>query len=249
MLHELWTSACQLILPAQCAACSSAAPPDRRVPLCEPCSNLLAELMAKPVCPRCGRTTGPYAFDDSGCARCRTHRLLFEAAVRVGPYDEPLRDLIFGCKYERRPELGHVLARLLAERLALAPWADLVDVIVPVPLYWTRTLRRGFNQADLVARDLAAACGKRAVRGLLRVRPTPPQARLDAAGRAANVKGAFDLRPGATDLAGKSVLLVDDVMTSGSTVAECARALKRAKVAAIFVAVVATADYDDITKW
>jgi ComF family protein len=249
MFRELWTSAQQLLLPAHCAACSSAAPPDRRVPLCEPCSQALADLIATPACPRCGRTTGPYAFDESGCARCRPHRLRFEAAVRVGPYNDPLRRLIFQCKYQHREEVGHVLARLLAERLALAPWHDLIDVIVPVPLHWSRTLRRGFNQAELVSRDLARTGGSRAARRLRRVRSTPPQAKLNAQERARNVRGAFDLRRDATDLAGKRVLLVDDVMTSGSTVAECALMLRKAKVAAVFVAVVATADYDDVTKW
>jgi ComF family protein len=250
MIWRLWLSARQLLLPAHCAACGAPAPPELRTPVCGLCGEALAALIARDFCPRCGRTTGPHAHDADGCANCRGQAVPYDAVVRVGPYEEPLRRLILRYKYERRVEMAHVLGRLLAERLALAPWADLVDLIVPVPLHWTRLVRRGVNQSDMMARELTAAGGRRvAGRRLLRVRPTPHQTRLSAADRAKNVRGAFDVRRRAADLAGRRILLVDDVMTSGATVSECARTLKEAGAAAVFVAVLATADHHDPASW
>jgi ComF family protein len=153
-------------------------------------------------------------------------------------------------------ELGTIMGRWLAERLAAAPWADLVQVIVPVPLHWRRRFSRGFNQAEGLARELAASdlpageAGRRvSARRLLRVRSTPHQRLLAAGQRRQNVRGAFRVRDGAADLEGRNVLLVDDVMTSGTTIAECTRVLKKAGAQAVYVAVVATADYDDPGSW
>jgi len=168
----------------------------------------------------------------------------------VGPYEEPLRSLILRYKYERRAELAPMLGRLLAERLAAAPWRERVDLVVPVPLHWTRRIRRGFNQAARLAAELTGACGRRvAGRRLLRVRPTPHQTRLPAGERGRNVRGAFAVRRRAADLKGRAVLLVDDVLTSGATAGECARTLKKAGAAEVYLAIVAAASHDEPGPW
>ncbi|HUU30789.1 MAG TPA: ComF family protein [Phycisphaerae bacterium] len=250
MLRPLWVSLRQLVLPAHCAACGSPAPPDRLLPLCEPCGRRLARLLEAKYCGRCGRGAGPYAYDTGGCAACRDRSHPYDAVVRVGPYEEPLRSLILRYKYGRRVELAPLLGRFLAERFALAPWADRVEMVVPVPLHWTRQMRRGFNQAEAVARALVGAAGPRLVgKRLLRVRPTPHQTRLPLSRRAANVHGAFEVRGRHAGLEGKRVLLVDDVMTSGSTLAECARTLRRGGAAAVYAAVVAVAGADESGLW
>ena len=113
------------------------------------------------------------------------------------------------------------------------------DVVIPVPLHWTRRWRRGFNQSELLAQALAARLGVKCPRGwLFRARPTPPQTRQTPPQRRENVRGAFRVRA-ETELRGKTVLLVDDVMTTGSTVHEAARALRTAQPARIAVAVLA----------
>jgi ComF family protein len=256
MLRTLAVSLRQLVLPAHCAACGRPSDPLARLPLCDGCGRAMARLMEMPHCPRCGRGAGPYTFDLGGCAACRKESLRYDAVVRVGSYQEPLRSLILRYKYQRRMELGTIMGRWLAERLAAAPWADLVQVIVPVPLHWSRRFSRGFNQAEGLARELATSdlpaggTGRRvAARRMLRVRPTPHQTRLSAKDRAENVRGAFQVRGRSGDVRGKHILLVDDVITSGSTAGECARTLRRAGAAAVYVAVAAVAGHDEAGPW
>ena len=250
MLRPLWTSLAQLILPAHCAACGGRAPPEGRAPLCEACAAALAELLARPCCPLCGRNAGPYTTGADGCLFCRNFPVKFDAAARIGPYEEPLRSLILRFKRHGRVEIAPFLGRLLAERVALAPWADRIEVLVPVPLHWVRRAGRGFNQADLLARELCRAMDPRPAWGRLRrTRPTPHQTVLPSSQRRRNVRGAFAAAWGGPDFKGKAVLLVDDVMTSGTTIAECTRVLRDAGAAGVYVAVVATADYDDPGPW
>jgi len=211
----------------------------------------MADLLAATYCPACGRHAGPHTAGPDGCVFCRRYPVPFDAAVRAGAYEGPLKTLILRCKYGPRASLATVLGRLLAERLALAGWTDRVERIVPVPLHWSRRVRRGFNQAVGVARELVRAVpgpGRVDRWTLGRTRPTAHQTGVSAARRRRNVRGAFRVRRGA-DLEGRTVLLVDDVMTSGATAAECTRVLKRAGAAQVYVAVAATADFDDPGPW
>jgi len=211
----------------------------------------MARLIAAPYCPLCGRHAGPHTAGPDGCLFCRQYPVRFDAAVRLGPYEGPLKDLILRCKYGRQEFTAQVLGRLLAERLALAPWGDLVDLVVPVPLHWGRRISRGFNQALVLAQEVARAvpgAGAKVVQRLRRVRPTPHQSSLPSGRRHRNVRGAFAVRH-AAGVKGRHVLLVDDVMTSGTTVAECTRVLQGAGARAVYVAVAATADYDEPGRW
>jgi len=250
MLRPLWISLKQLLLPAHCAACGAASPADGRAPLCGACARGLAELIEVPHCPLCGRNAGPYTSGPDGCLFCRNYPVDFDAAVRVGPYEDPLRSLILRCKRDRRLEIAPFIGRLLAERVAMAEWADRVDVMVPVPLHWQRRMARGFNQSELLVRQLRRAAGRKvAIKRLRRTRATLHQMNLPAAQRRRNVRGAF--APGwlGADFRGKGVLVVDDVMTSGTTIGECVRLVQRGGAREVFVAVVATADYDDPGPW
>jgi ComF family protein len=148
--------------------------------------------------------------------------------LSVGPYQGSLRALVHELKYRGRERV----ATRLAELLLAAPRAPEVlasgAVLVPVPLHPRRKRERGFNQAELLARRLARHTGLRLVPGaLVRRTDTPPQTGLSAAARRSNLAGAFAVRRRA-QVAGRVVVLVDDVLTTGATVRACARALREA---------------------
>lgn len=160
----------------------------------------------------------------------------WDYARAAGPYVEPLRTALSQFKFARRRALARPLGDLLVEQCG--PWLPAqVDALVPVPLDRGRERERGFNQAALLAERLGSAL-RRPVRPrwLERVRPTPPQSALSAAARRDNVRGAFRAARAA---AGRHVLVVDDVLTTGATVAECARALRAAGARTVGVVTVA----------
>ena len=144
----------------------------------------------------------------------------------MGPYEGTLRAVVHALKYDRRP----TIARHLAARMHEAGGEVLsgADLVVAVPLHRSREWARGFNQA----RELARHLGLPAVEALVRTRRTPPQAELPAARRHANVRGAFEWRPG-VPVKGLTIVLVDDVSTTGATLNACARPLLDAGAAEV----------------
>lgn len=157
-------------------------------------------------------------------------------------YEPPLRAVVRQLKFGGLSYLGHHIAHLLAaeERPAL----ERADRIVPVPLHWRRRLRRGYNQAEEIARPLGRHLGRPVTCSLIRVRSTRPQASLDRASRLVNLDGAF--APGRrADLAARRILLVDDVVTTGRTLTAAAAELKRAGAEQVIAAVLARAVPDD----
>lgn len=149
-------------------------------------------------------------------------------------YLPPLTGVVRALKFGRAEHLGDDLARLLVGRCAA--WVERLDVVAPVPLAWTRRLARGYNQAEAIARPLAAALGL-PYRELLRRRPRPRQALLSRDERRRNLRGAFTARPGLGP--GTRVLLVDDVMTTGATLTAATAVLGRAGAGRVLVAVIA----------
>jgi ComF family protein len=153
-------------------------------------------------------------------------------------YDEASRKLILGFKHGDRLHLAPAFGQWL--KRAGAELAD-ADFAIPVPLHWTRLFARRYNQAAELARALAAAGGPpMAPDWLERRRRTPPQGRGSPSARRRNVAGAFALKPGKS-VAGLKLLLIDDVLTTGATVSECARVLKRAGAARVDVLTLARA--------
>jgi ComF family protein len=184
-----------------------------------------------------------FPLDSEGrCALCRGGLRGFDAAYCYGAYEGCLRELIHLYKYGRIKTLAGPLGDLLA---AAMPRDERFDAVTPAPLHWFRRWQRGFNQADLLARDIARRTGIPLVRALRRIRPTSAQAGLSNTRRRRNVAGAFACRRGAAwvrGIEGKRILLVDDVMTTGSTAAACALALKRAGASRVALLTVARVD-------
>lgn len=196
------------------------------------------------MCPICGLPFRGQARDHS-CPVCRGRRRRFDRAracllYERGQVDDagPLARVLHDYKYQRDVTLAPLLADFLIQSCPLIVDHDL---IVPVPLHRDRLRWRGFNQSHLLARRLGQHFNVRVDPFLLtRARPTPPQVGLDEADRRRNVAGAFAVRR-ITTLAGRHTLLVDDVYTTGATVEECARVLKRAGARRVDVLVLARA--------
>ncbi len=208
------------LLPERCALCAAPAAPGGLCPGCRRDLPWLAH-----ACPRCARPLPPGA-PSGPCGACQRQPPALDACIAALAYELPVDRMVQLLKFHGRLDLAPVLGRLLAEALAERrppwPWPDL---LLPVPLHRRRLHQRGYNQALEIARPLARrwhlALAPQRVR---RCRPTPPQSGLDARARRVNLRGAFRVQ-GRLD--GLNLALVDDVMTTGSTLDALARALRR----------------------
>ncbi len=229
-----------LFFPADCRICNTPLGRWTRVPVCASCLAAPAPLEAEYFCSLC-RTPflNPHPLDQHGvCAACRSGLLGFDRATSFGFYEGHLRGLIHLFKYAGMRPLAHPLAQLLERAL---PVDEAYDVVVPVPLHWKKKWQRGFNQAELLARDLAKRRRLPLLKALRRRKSTEAQATQSIAGRCRNVAGAFMAQPG-VPLAGKRVLLIDDVMTTGATASACAAALKRGGAKSVSLLTLARVD-------
>lgn len=220
------------LLPPLCLGCGVVV--DEPGVLCPSCWQAV-RFLGPPQCAACG---APFEFDsgpDALCGSCARERPPFARARAAFAYDETSRRLILAFKHGDRtdsaPAFGAWLARAGAE---LIPDAE---VIVPVPLHWTRLFWRRYNQAALLAHALSRAAGVLIAPDLLvRTRRTPSQGKLSPAARRRNLVGAFAVRrPAIRACAGRRVLLIDDVLTTGATAAGCAKALLAAGARAVDV--------------
>jgi len=222
-------------LPQLCPSCRE---PVDGAGLCPACWSKLS-FIAPPYCQRLGI---PFAFD-SGAGLLSMEAIAdppaynrARAAVR---YDDVARKLVHALKYGDRldlaPTMGRWMARAGGELLADA------DALVPVPLHWRRQWARRFNQAALLAQIIARTNGRVVAHGALkRVKATPQQVGLDKSERAHNVQGAFRVpAAGRAEVAGRKLLLIDDVLTSGATIDACTRALLRVGATSVDVLVFA----------
>lgn len=221
---------------------------------CHICGDPLKTLTRVPVCPKCLSDPQPFAaefycvscktpfvnrapLDESGqCTLCRLGLKGFDAVYTYGSYEGTLRRLVHLYKYGKMEPLATHFGPMLA--LAL-PRETAFDVVIPMPLHWWKRWQRGFNQAELLAREVARRWNAPVRNAARRRKNTAVQAGLTNAKRRANVQGAFEVR-GRLD--GKHVLLVDDVMTTGATASACARALKRAGAARVTLLTLARTD-------
>ncbi len=202
-----------LLFPARCVNCNRVGES-----LCSRCRSQI-QFLTPPYCRRCSR---PLEFHGDPCPLCRAHPLHITQIRAVGYHEGVLRHAIHALKYRHWIDLADPLAALLQQHLLRT--APNVDLITAVPLHANRQRERGYNQAELLARSLAARVALPYTGGLKRTRATADQIGLDMGARHENVRDAFAADGAA--FAGRRVLIVDDVCTTGATLDACAVALR-----------------------
>lgn len=237
LARELIRGVRQLVYPAVCAVCGRAVE-DGEGLFCLSCRDALVTDPHR-TCPRCASPVGEFAQIDLGCARCHRETFRHDEVIRLGAYAGALRDVILRIKFGRDESLGEAIGRLWAEHAEARLRPINANVVVPVPLHWRRRWWRGFNQADVLGEPIAARLGLPfRPRWLRRHRHTAPQTNQSPTSRRENLRGAFRIASGA-ELRGKTVLLIDDVLTTGSTASEAAATLKAGGAARVVVAILA----------
>ncbi|MGI6358018.1 MAG: ComF family protein [Bacillota bacterium] len=253
-LRRLSTVCLDLLFPPaeRCLLCGRTLR-DQQEPLCSVC---VAEMKHPPgtICIRCGRPLTDFPGDltgltwrsATGCRLCQGAQWAFTQARSIGPYEGSLRLAVHRLKFRGQQHFGRALADLLYQS-ADRDWWQNAEAIVPVPLHPDRLQQRGFNQAEVVAEQLAQRTGRPMLRLLMRTLATTPQMGLTRRQRQQNVRSAFRMIPGPPKrwpVRGRTLLLVDDVLTTGSTADACAQVLLQAGAAEVRVATLAITNLD-----
>ncbi|HSK43696.1 MAG TPA: ComF family protein [Candidatus Binatia bacterium] len=234
-----------ILFPSDCRICHAPLTNIASLPVCEPCLAQIVPLDGL-LCQICGEKLFHTIAGTEGkplCGICRRVQPHFRSAAAYGAYEGALRDLIHLFKYKGTRPAGKVLGSLLNQTVAAMALPDSL-IVVPVPLWSGKRTARGFNQAEAIAHAFISFKRSSSIQLdtsiLVRTRETASQTGLTRHQRRANVRGAFAVVNPAK-IKGRSVLIVDDVMTTGTTAGECARVLRRAGAKEVFVATVARA--------
>jgi competence protein ComFC len=227
-----------LLYPPVCVICSASVRATEY--LCDQCEAKVVRIVA-PFCRKCSEPFEGAITNEFTCANCAHRTIHFDAAVAAYRSRGIVREIIHDFKYGHQIYLRQPVARWLREALDDARLRGCrFDIIIPVPLHPTRQRERGFNQASLLAELLSAQVSIPSKPALERIRYTTTQTALDRTERMENLHNAFRLRKN-MDVRGLRVLLIDDVLTTGSTLSECARILKRAGAISVHAATAARA--------
>ncbi len=237
-LRGIWESILDIIYPmdVRCVICDIRRDDILSHGVCPSCQDRLP-FIEPPVCPKCGKMM---LADDTLCSDCQQITHFFYKGISIFEYSTEVKRLIHRYKYGGERFLSIPMIHWMSEGLIKYQWD--FDLIVPVPLHPTRQRERGFNQASLLARGLSQNTGvPLADRSLVRIKNTPHQARLSREIRHQNLIGAFKIRDkSSTIFQGKTVLLVDDVYTTGNTVDQCTRVLLEGGAEKVYVITLAS---------
>lgn len=232
VMLELVKGIQDLVFPPACLICGALArtweTEDREdADFCPECVSGMRPL-GDSCCAICGRPFESKEGDDHACADCLRNPPAYDQAFAAGCFEESLRDSVHRFKYNGQVGLAKPLARFMADNLRAPYYPPAVDLILPVPLHPKRLRQRGFNQALVLARELYSSWPEKVRYDILkRIRWTEPQVGLNGKDRPKNVAHAFAVLK-KDEVAGKKILIFDDVLTTGATASECARVLKSA---------------------
>jgi len=215
-----------LVYPRQCAGCGMRVG-EAEGHLCLDCISDTT-LLTPPYCEVCGEPVSGRVDHAYTCHQCATRRPCYDWARAATRYEGPVRDALHDFKYRQALWLQNDLVQLLVALYHVHLHATPIDAVIPVPLHRRRRRQRGFNQSEFLARGLSQEIMRPLLlKKLVRIGYTGSQTSLSANERVKNVRGAFTVRQEA-EMEGKCILLLDDVVTTGATVSECARVLKNA---------------------
>jgi len=228
-----------LLFPLACILCNAPVRERRWGPVCPPCWSRMKPL-EPPYCPQCGM---PAPSIEGLCGQCRLQEHAFDFARSALVFNDPLREVIHHLKYSDRVSLAYPLGTLLCECLEREPFQS--HVVMPVPLHRKRERQRGFNQAGLIAESLERLNRTIDTSTLYRRKNTPSQTGLSRSQRTRNLSGAFEVRGRVPEC----VLVIDDVFTTGSTLHEVAKTLKRHGAERVEVLTVARVPSPEVREW
>ncbi len=204
------------VLPNSCIVCGKETEHNL---VCNDCLNLVANPRS-PLCPHCGRPIE----QAKTCAFCRYEKIL-DYGRAFALYVPPVDTMIHHLKYRGKTRLANYFGTAMSVILKNDFYLQKADYLTPVPLFWLKKLRRTYNQAELLSKIINQESGIPVLNCLIRIRNTRTQTRLDHKKRQKNVNNAFRLKK-EFSVKDKKIILVDDVMTTGATIKECARVLK-----------------------
>jgi len=227
-----------LIYPRYCLICSVTLNHTDRKALCSDCQDKIEFVSQKTACPKCGLELGPYVESYIRCRDCAVNPPRFKQAFAVARYTGIMRDLIHLFKFNRQKVLLDELSALLINKWAQArPELPPIDLIIPTPLHSKKLRQRRFNQCELLARELSKATATPAeLNNLIKIKETADQSSLNATERKQNIIDAFIVR-NPQSVEDKNILLIDDVLTTGSTASEITRMLKNNGAKNVYVLV------------
>jgi len=226
-----------LVFPQGCLNCQRILPPNEG-PWCLACAEEISTAIAADYCPYCGSSAQPHLVRHDGCPDCQRYPTTLDGIARVGPYDSAIGVLVRNFKYQKRQYLDKSLGKLLAASIRRWPWADDIDAIIPVPTGWLGRLRYQFYPVRLIARATGREWAVPVLPLVYVQGKKRRQIELSATERAQNVRGVFHLHRH-TRVTGTKVCIIDDVCTTGSTLREIARVLRKAGAAGVYAAVLA----------
>ena len=234
-----FTAAVDLFYPPRCVLCDKTLAGEEKH-VCNECYDSLP-LIKGPHCPKCSRPIRTRNGENQLCGVCRIQpNKNIEITVAASEYQGLMKRLIHLYKYERQQFLSGLFARIITEQAIKTDITENIDLLVPIPLHWTRKRWRGFNQAKEICRGISTLINVPVIpeSAFRRVRKTTPQVQLNVASRTSNIHNAFDVRK-AKYIKDKNIALVDDVYTTGATSGECARMLLHAGAKSVFLLIIA----------
>jgi competence protein ComFC len=218
-----------ILFPNLCTACKRDISTDNRLKICGECYSTI-KLLKENTCRKCSR---PLDYGGAYCYECRRDGHYFTSLISAAAYTGTVKDLVHKFKYFRQDYLKSFMARLMCDILESKKPREHIDFLAPVPIHWFKELTRGYNQSELLAREISKTLSIPFQDALLKKRFTFSQTKLSKNRRSLNVSGSFTVKEGAS-VKNKNILLIDDVATTASTLDECSRVLHDAGAKKVF---------------